>query len=406
MGHLIGRGRYIRESYPLSPGAAGAGAAFAPLVRQRFIDGDTVQPGLDGSAKDPFATMAQFMASRTNVSIADATANYVGWVMPQIGSYGDVAFPAYASTELRADSFTLVGTDGTVVGNVTWANIAGAFAASLAVLTLHNIVIAGNVSVTDDVGAPTSILVIGGDEVDGGSAAVVGTITTNTTTQLLTINLTNVSATGAIDAGVAATSADLVVESSKLLGAVTAPSADIRNSEIRSAALTFGTSGVFINCLFLDGVHVLTSPLSIFDGDSWTNFVRDGGTRAVGSVVLVRGGYNGAPVAGAALTNADVSVALNGTGATAGFTAENSGNHYTSSVVLTANHTVTLLTAGAQTGDTMLITRSTDADAFTLSVINGGGGAGTIGVIPVSSLGYVLSRFNGVDWIFVSGGNL
>jgi hypothetical protein len=119
--------------------------------------------------------------------------------------------------------------------------------------------------------------------------------------------------------------------------------------------------------------------------------------------VLVVGGYLAGAVEGAALAAASTSVALNGTGATAGFTGSNSGNHYaTASVTPT---TVTLLTAGALVGDTMMITR-TAVVAANLAVVNGGAGAGTIGTIPTGTKGFVLARFDGTNWVFTSGGSL
>src|SRR5258708_4345533 len=197
MSSVIGHGRYARWTYPQSPGAAGGGgAAIAPLSRQRFIDGDTMQLGLDGSVAEPFKTISGptgFMASRTNASTPDATANYVGWVMPALAGYVEnVSFPPYVSTELRADSISLA--DGTfLTGNVTWTNIGPQpNAATVAIVAMHNMSVTGNFTVTDDAGAPTSIVLFSGDEIGGGTVEILGIFESSTTTKLQTVIFTNV----------------------------------------------------------------------------------------------------------------------------------------------------------------------------------------------------------------------
>ncbi len=410
MTQLIGRGRYARWVYPLSPGAAGAGAAFAPLTRQRFIDGGTVQPGLDGSAKDPFATIAQFMASRGNVSIADATANYVGWVTPKIGEYVEaVAFPAYATTELRADSLPIAGASGTTInGNVTWANIAGAFVASAALATLHNISVIGNITITDDAGAPAnSNFVFSGDELGSSGPILTGTLTANTTTRLLAVLINNAAVVGAIDLGTAATSATLALFDATLSGAITAKEVNANVAVLSGGALTCSGVSTFVNCQF-PVATVLTAPAvptgAFMDGPSAASFVANGGTRAAGTTVLVDGGYSGAELKGAALTAAATTVTLNGVGADATHDLENSGNSYSTSNGVPT--TVTIETGGGEkVGDTMLITKQ-DLGANVLEVVNGGPGAGTIGTIPTNARGFVLARFDGVDWTFAAGGSM
>lgn len=408
---IIGRGRYARETYPISAGAAGAGAAFAPLSRQRFIDGGTTQTGLDGSIKDPYATIAQFIAARLadNTSIANATATFVGWLMPTpAGAYGEaIAFPPYASSELRADSFSLAGGGVSTIGNVTWANIAGAFAATAASVTIHNITVFGNITITDDAGAPDSVFAFSCDEAREG--AIFGQFDSSTTTRLLTVLFFNTFISDSVLCGLTANSADVILAGSRVqAGTITARNITSWDSQFSNVtAISAQSTAVFNNSVFLAADPVLTVPTATFDGTSWLSFLNAGGTRGgATTVVLVPGGYNIASVPGAALTDADVTVTLNGTGATAGFTGSNSGNHYTSSVVLTGNRAVTIETDGAEAGDTMCISRTSAADAFTLSVINGGPGAGTIGVIPVSSKGFVVARFDGTNWIFAEGGSL
>lgn len=404
MSHLIGHGRYKGEAYPIAGGGGGGGSSSVPLSRQRFIDGDTVQTGLNGSAAQPFKTIAQFIASRGNASIADATANYVGWVMPALNGYTEsVAFPPYASTELRADSVSVIsGT--TVTGNVTWANVAGTFAATVALAALHNVTVVGNVTVTDDGGAPSSAFIFSGDEL-GGLPQITGSFTSSASAHLVSASFTNALISGAVNAGTGASNATVNFVHSTCVGDVSANGLSATDSIFTSAAITMSTLGpaLFKNCQFSGGPITLTCLAGArFDGPSWMSFVENGFTRAAGTIVLVTGGYNGGSVEGAALTGASTDVSLNGTGATAGFTGENSGNHYTTSNGTPT--TVTLKTGGGElVGDTILITK-TDTGANAVAVKNNA--AATIGTITANNRGFVLARYNGSDWVFVAGGAL
>lgn len=411
MSRVLGRGRYIYGTYPTGAGGGGgAGASAVPLSRQRFIDGDTAQSGLNGAAAEPFATIGQFTTARDadNVSIAAATSNFVGWIMPKIGGYTeDIAFPAYASTELRADSVSLVG--GTVVtGNATWANSGGDFAASAAVVALHNVTVSGDFTVTDDGGAPNSVVIIGGDE--SSSAVIGGDFNSSTTTHLASVAFMNAQCLGDLTAGIATTSAQVGLTDSSVIGSISANALVCQRSNLQSPAIGVrdgGGGAVFLSTTFL-GACVLKSVLSggagvaSFDGPSWSSFREKGGTRFTGTAVLVKGGYSGGAVEGAALTAASTSVSLNGTGATAGFTGENSGNHYTTSNGTPT--TVTLKTGGGELpGDTILITK-TDLGANVVAVKNNAGGQ--IASIPTLAKGFVLAQFNGSDWVFASGGSM
>ena len=70
---------------------------------------------------------------------------------------------------------------------------------------------------------------------------------------------------------------------------------------------------------------------------------------------------------------------------------------------LTANRTVTLGVTSAVKGDEFHITRA-DVGAFTLALVNGGPGAGTLLTLPVSKAGFGHFKFNGTDWILYSAG--
>jgi hypothetical protein len=403
MGHVIGHGRYTRATYPKSPGAGG-GATSTPLSRQRFIDGDTSVPG-PGAASAPFPTIAAFIASRGNASVPDATANYVGWLMPALGGYTeDIHFPAYASTELRADSFSEdLGT--IVVGNAFWANVAGANAAAVAVVALHNITVAGSFTVTDDGGAPGSAVIFGGDEAGQSSVELGAGFDSHTTTLLQEVVFENaIIGGGGINAGTTGTTTaqitGTVCHGDVFVNSLTAIDSTFDSSKIEVNAT--GTAN-FSVCKF-SGSPVLTALAgATFDGPSWQNFLEAGGTRAAGTIVLVVGGRNGGSVEGAALTGATTNVSLNGTGATAGYTGESSGNHYTSS-----GDTPTLVNllggGGERVGDTLLITRTTLGTGV-LQVASAPS-ASVVGVIPANARGFILSRWDGSKWVFVEGGSL
>ncbi len=407
MPSVIGHGRYARWIYPQSPRAAGGGgAAITPLSRQKFIDGDTTQLGLNGSVAEPFKTIAQFMASRTNASVPDATANYVGWVMPALSGYVEnISFPPYVSTELRADSVSL--TAGTfLTGNVTWTNTGPQpNAATVAIVAMHNVSVTGNFTVTDDAGAPTSIVLFSGDEIGGGTVEILGIFESSTTTKLQTVIFTNVELASGIDAGFSATSALVELVDSVCVGdSISAKTLLATDARFGVSQITVNDVASFVNCLFSSATQLSAPANGSFDGLSWQSFSGSGSTRAVGTAVLVQGGYSGAGVEGADLIGASTSVSLNGAalGTTAGYTGEHSGNHYSTSNGVPT--TVTLKTGGGESpGDTLLITKE-DLGANVLSVKNNA--TTTIGTIPTLSRGFVLARYDGTDWVFEEGGSL
>lgn len=64
---------------------------------------------------------------------------------------------------------------------------------------------------------------------------------------------------------------------------------------------------------------------------------------------------------------------------------------------LSATRAFTLSTTGAKAGDQFTITRL-DASANTVTVVNGGAGAGTLLTMPVSKVNYGLFQFDGTNW--------
>jgi hypothetical protein len=386
----------------------GANTSTAPMSRQRFIDGNSAQAEETGSTGQPYKTIASFISSRTNVSIGDATANYVGWMMPALNGYTEnVSFPPYASTELRADSFSLgTGTRGAIVnGNLTWTNQSGAHVADNAVVTVHNVSVTGQFIVTDDGGAPTSTVIFGGDE-EAFGAILIGGFQSNTTTHLGFVNFYNTEL-GNLNAGSGANSPSVLLYGCLLSGIVTAQTLEAHDTIFAVGSITINSAGTakFFGCEFVPGTNpsLVCVGGALFDGPSWQSFIQAGGTRSASTKVLVQGGRDGATVEGALITG-DTSVSLNGNGASPGYSGSNSGNHYSSVGTLLVNSTVTLLTGGGELeGDTILISKTTPT-AASLTVRNNALVA--VASIDPNKRGFVLARYSsGVgDWIFAEGG--
>lgn len=64
---------------------------------------------------------------------------------------------------------------------------------------------------------------------------------------------------------------------------------------------------------------------------------------------------------------------------------------------LTTNRSITISTTGAVTGEVVRVTRE-DSTAFTLAIVNGGAGAGTLYTFPVSVTRVADFRFDGTNW--------
>lgn len=70
---------------------------------------------------------------------------------------------------------------------------------------------------------------------------------------------------------------------------------------------------------------------------------------------------------------------------------------------LTANRTITLGTTNASAGDVLELTRL-DVSAFTVSVVNGGPGAGTLCTLPISARSWARLYFDGDNWLHRASG--
>jgi len=333
--------------------------------------------------------------------------------MPTLNNYlENVSFPPYASTGLRADSFAY--TTGTIIGgNLSWTNVAGAHAANIAYVTVHNITVTGTFTVTDDAGAPSSNVLFSGDETSGIAASLIliGGFVSNTTTKLSEVRFTNATIQGVgLLAGSGANSASLFVNvCSVLAGDITAFSVVSNNSLLSVNSITTANAGgsTFRSTQFNNHPCLLTCFAGAsFDGPSWRSFKESGGTRSAGTTVLVQGGYSGGSVEGATLpSTGTVNVSLNGNGATTGYTGNNSGNHY-ETPGLTAPLTVKLLVGGGELdGDTLLISKSSFG-SFTITVTNSA--SSILGVIPSGNRGFLLARYKASDgdWVFEQGGFL
>ncbi len=108
----------------------------------------------------------------------------------------------------------------------------------------------------------------------------------------------------------------------------------------------------------------------------------------------INGAKVAAPVEGTALTDADQTLTVAG------------GNDYTQSTALTASRTKTLGTTGSpETGEIITIKRFTTA-AFTMPVVNGGAGAGTLYTFPSGGKRVADFRYDGTNWVFLGAKRL
>ena len=405
------------ESIALIAQAGGGGAGAAPLSRLAFVDQGTTQTARTGSIAFPMSTISQFLTSiGVGKSAIDSAVTRGAFIVaPPTGSYLEaLAIPAFRNVELIGQGFGGPATVVPIVGNITWANsVAGggtnppAIAAQFA---MHNLSLTGNITVTDD-GSVVGIVALSGDELLGAQVAITGNIVATGATALAQILLSGVNFTGNITSTANATGAQVSLLNSQMTGtaAITSKTFVAQNSVFAALTLTVPATSTpaFKNCTFGIGstpsVVGVAGTVATFDGDSWQSFLEAGGT-TTNVIVLVAGGSQGALVRNAtSLGNADVSISLNGTGASAGLTG--GGNAYYETTALTGGHIVTVKTGGGElTGDTIDIVK-TDTAAQTYTVKNNAGT--TLAICPVSSKCWFRVQFNTTvagDWGLVSGG--
>jgi len=292
-------------------GPGGGGGGGSPLSRFRFIDGGTAGTLFNGAISEPYKTVGQFCAAFANAaSVADASALVVGEITPSLAGYAEnPAFPAYRLIELRANAepiFQIPAGGATLDGNATWPNAAGAHAATLAILSLHNISISGSLTCTDDAGAPPSELLLSGDEA---TPASVGSLDAHTTAHLSTVTLWNFAVSGACNLGSTASSANLVADLSLFQAAVTANSIVATGCTFAGNALTVraGSTSTFEGCTFV-GTPTLTGgagSIVQMDWASYYSFCAAGGALAGGAAfqIIPYAGFLSVPSHVAAGTN-------------------------------------------------------------------------------------------------------
>ena len=98
---------------------------------------------------------------------------------------------------------------------------------------------------------------------------------------------------------------------------------------------------------------------------------------------------------GANLTNADETLTVGG----------NFFRVLPAATPLTASRTKTLSTTNAAAGDVIHITRL-GLGAFTMLIVNGGPGAGTLFTLPVSQAWFAEAYFDGTNWAVYAAGQL
>jgi hypothetical protein len=105
-------------------------------------------------------------------------------------------------------------------------------------------------------------------------------------------------------------------------------------------------------------------------------------------ITSINGATVAAPVEGTALTDADQTLTIGG------------GSDYTQSTALTASRTKTLSVSGTPptTGEVITIKRLTTA-AFTMPIVNGGGGGGTLYTFPSGEKRVADFRYDGTNWV-------
>lgn len=73
------------------------------------------------------------------------------------------------------------------------------------------------------------------------------------------------------------------------------------------------------------------------------------------------------------------------------------------SAALSTDLTLNLSTAGAQTDDEIEVVCN-DTAAYTVTLVNGGAGAGNVAVKPVSVRGWIRAKFDGTNWYHAGSG--
>jgi len=399
-GLLDARFKRVRALLALGQGGGG----LLPLSRTAFIDGGRTG-GQDGSIAEPFQTIQGWLntISPTGSSVADNSAMELGLIAPCLNGYTEnPVLPAYRNVELRAVYNALPGAPFELTGGLTWHNSVaggGAHAPALATLSLHNLSVSGGFVVTDDV--VNSQIFLSGDST---GAAMGGLLDLSAATKVLQVVAQDYSLLGGLTSVTGVAGAQVAVVDAQISGAVTCKAFISDGASVSSMAIDIGAAAqaaTFVGTSFTAATTItgLGGSGVLFDGPSWLSLLESGGTVAT-SFVLVVGGFFGAPVEGAALADNvahALTLSLNGTGATAGYT--RGGNHYTLPVgnVIGADLVLTLGVGGALPGDGIRITRNEIASGHALVVKDDA--ATVLATIPANNRGFVDALFNGVHFV-------
>jgi hypothetical protein len=267
----------------------GSGGGGNPLVRTKWIDGDTTTPAADANGAEglPYASVSAFITGvGPATSAADFTQNMVGLMSPAtVAAYTEnPAFPV-RNIELRAPS------DGVLVtGNATWPVTGAIGGETQAVLALHNVTISGNLTVTDDA-STTEAIVLSSDE--GRLGSVNGVITATGATELNSITAAGCNV-GTITSTANGSGANVFLNNAAVAGNITCKSIAATGTAFASTSFTTaaGQSSSFVNCTFSGASPSITagagSTVSM-DLPSWYSFLEAGGTLASGTLTIVGG---------------------------------------------------------------------------------------------------------------------
>lgn len=387
-----------------------------PLTRYRYIDGAVAAPiaQQNGSESTPFASIAAWLtAIGVSTSGVDGQTFQKALLCPVAvaGGYTEnPAIPAYRNILLESAAKEVVAG---ITGSITWANVAGGGAVAPtnnALLQLDGIKLSGGITVTDD-GSVNATLAIS-QYSRFATTNVGGTITATGATALTVISIRGATV-AAIVSTANVTGAALLYGSGAAIGNITAKNIGsgltITNAISGGARFTGSVYTVASGqpAIFFQSRFGITNPVvsgglqAIFDGPTWASFVEAGGSVTSPMVAIVQGGYLQGVVPGAALTNADLTLSLDGTGATVGFT--DGGNYYQdAAALLGANRIRTFGVGGAKKGDTICYSRR-DLSANTVTLKDGA--AATLYVFPALTGGAAILRFDGAQFALHSVGN-
>jgi len=400
----------------------GGGAPNLPLARLRWIDGNTAVPPLmqTGTESAPYQSPQAWLASlgpptstddanTLELGILSPTApdvwnpNPQTWVIPPSRN---IQIQSFEQTEVTNDFSPLT---------ITWANtpLEGVSLSSLSLVGLN---LSGvDMTVTDVAGAPPSTINLIGTNASG---TFIGSIDLTGAAGFQTLSLSSMFFDGDILSGVAPTwtlslegtttwdSTDLScgfivvfpggTSISDTVALTTTQTQDYGGASISTPAIQAGGTVTFYNgCSFIQAT-TLTAPRAVFDGPSWASFREAGGIVSPTTVVMVVGGFLAGQVPGAAIATPpgnSVSLALDGAGASAGFT--QGGNWYKVTALAPSIVTTVTLLDNANPGDTICLTRTDATAKATLAVADQGAGV----FVSLIGPGSIVAEYDGTAWI-------